>query len=94
VVAIEAAVDVADHIIASQGLRTAQTLADSFTSLAEAGSLAPALARSLEDAARFRNLLVHRYAEIDDDRVIEVIRTRMGELLDYCQAIAQLLARE
>lgn len=44
VVAIEAATDVADHLIASEGFRLAAGYADSFRSLEEAGVLPPDLA--------------------------------------------------
>lgn len=91
IVAIEAAIDTADHIIASEGLRVAQTLADSFASLNEGDWLEDDIARSLQDAARFRNLLVHQYGEVDDERVLEIIRTRLDDLEAYCSAIARRL---
>jgi uncharacterized protein YutE (UPF0331/DUF86 family) len=92
VVAIEAATDVADHLIASEGFRLAAGYADSFRSLEEAGVLPSYLAASLADAARFRNLLVHRYADIDDGRVIEIVRNRLTELEAFVDLIAQRLA--
>lgn len=91
VVAIESAVDVAEHIIASEALRTAQTMGDSFVVLAEGGWINESLADVLRDAAGFRNLLVHQYADIDDARVIEVIRTRLGDLTQFCESIASHL---
>lgn len=93
-VAIEASIDAADHIIASEGLRPSQTLADSFASLADGGWISPDLARSLQDAARFRNLLVHQYADVDDRRVIELMRTRLADLDEYCAVISRGLERE
>lgn len=80
VVAVEAATDIADHIIAAEGLRPSTSFADSFRSLGEGGWLPDDLASVLEDAARFRNLLVHQYADVDDERVIEILRTRLGDL--------------
>jgi uncharacterized protein YutE (UPF0331/DUF86 family) len=92
VVAIEAATDVADHLIASEGLRLAAGYADSFRSLEEAGVLPTDLAASLADAAGFRNLLVHRYADIDDGRVIEIVRNRLTDLEAFVELIAGRLA--
>lgn len=91
IVAIEAATDVADHIIASEGLRQATSFADSFASLAEGGWLAADLAASLADAARFRNLLVHQYADVDDRRVLEILRSRLGDLDRFVQGVADQL---
>jgi uncharacterized protein YutE (UPF0331/DUF86 family) len=92
VVAIEAATDVADHLIASEGLRLASGYADSFRSLEEAGVLPTELAASLADDARFRNLLVHRYADIDDGRVVEIARHRLTDLEAFVALIATRLA--
>lgn len=88
IVAIEIAIDVCDHIVATEGLRPATSLRDSFRSLREAGWLDASLSSSLEDAAGLRNLLVHQYAEIDDLRVIEILRTRMDDLDAFASAIA------
>lgn len=88
IVAIEAATDVADHVIASEGLRPATSFADSFRSLREGGWLEADLADALADAARFRNLLVHGYAEVDDRRVIEIARTRLEDLEAFVGEIA------
>lgn len=88
IVAIEAATDVADHVIASEGLRPSTSFADSFRSLQEGGWLPGELAEALADAARFRNLLVHQYADIDDRRVVEIVRTRLDDLEAYVRRIA------
>ena len=91
IVVIEAATDVADHIIASEGLRPSTSFADSFRSLREAGWLDPELADALADAARFRNVLVHQYADVDDHRVVEIMRTRVDDLDRFVDTIAQRL---
>jgi len=91
VVAIEAMTDVAEHVIASEGLRPATSFADSFRSLAEAEWLDDELATTLAEAARFRNLLVHQYADVDDDRVVEILRTRMNDLDRFVTAVAERL---
>lgn len=91
VTAIEAATDVADHIIAAEGLRPSTSFADSFRSLSEGGWLEPALSGRLEDAARFRNLLDHGYAEVDDRRVIAIARTELEALERFVDSIATRL---
>jgi uncharacterized protein YutE (UPF0331/DUF86 family) len=49
------------------------TFAEVFEELGRAGYLSQDLAASLASLARFRNLLVHGYAEVDDDRVVEIL---------------------
>ncbi len=80
----------AGHAIASEGLQAPRTFADTFASLGEARLLEQALASRLQDAARFRNLLVHGYAEIDDARVREILRTRLDDLEQLRVALAGL----
>ncbi len=90
-VGVEACIDAAEHVIASRSLRAPETFADAFTVLAEAALLEPDLARSMEDAARFRNLIVHQYAHVDDDRVREILRTRLRDL-DHFRVVMAVLA--
>lgn len=87
-VTIEAAIDAAEHVIASQGLRSPETFADAFTVLGESGILPAELTIRLEDAARFRNLLVHGYAVIDDGRVREILRSRIDDLAQVRSILA------
>jgi uncharacterized protein YutE (UPF0331/DUF86 family) len=93
IVAVEAAVDVAEHVIAAEGLRPSDGFADSFRSLGESGWLPSELADALADAASFRNLLVHQYADVDDGRVLANARNRLGDLDAFVDQIAQRLAR-
>jgi uncharacterized protein YutE (UPF0331/DUF86 family) len=89
-VAIEACIDAAEHVIASEGLRAPETFADAFTVLGEEGLLAGDLVGSLEAMARFRNLLVHGYARVDDSRVAEILHTRLDDLARARAALAAL----
>lgn len=89
VVAIEVCIDVGRHVVASEGLRAPLDYADVFTVLSESGLVQPETAAELRDTARFRNLLVHGYAQVDDSRVIEILRTRMDDLEGFRGALAR-----
>ena len=78
--AVQAALDVASHIVADERLGEPQTNQDLFTLLERHGWLAPGLAERLRDMARFRNLLVHGYAGVDLDLVADIIRNDLGDL--------------
>jgi len=41
------------------------------------------LAAKLENMARFRNLLVHRYGEVDNKRVLEVIKHNLQDIEEF-----------
>lgn len=80
ITAIEDALAAANHIIAAEGLRAPADYADAFRSLSEADVLDGELARRLEGMARFRNLLVHVYARVDDRRVHGFLRKDVEDL--------------
>lgn len=89
VVAIETCIDLAQHVIASEGLRAPASFADAFAVLGEAGFVDEELVPALQSMARFRNLLVHGYLRVDDERVVEVLRTRLGDLESFGSQVAR-----
>lgn len=94
VVAIEACIDVGRHMVASEGLRAPRDYADVFTVLGEGGFLSEEMAATLRDTARFRNLLVHEYAVVDDNRVIEILHTGVDDLQGFRQTLADAVRTE
>lgn len=55
----------------SEGWSAPETNADAIGELGRRGVLSEDLADRLRSATGFRNLLVHQYADIDDDRVVD-----------------------
>jgi len=88
VVAAEIAIDTGQHIIATEALDAPGTFAGVFRVLGEAGWLPTDLAETFGDIARFRNLLVHGYADIDDERVLQILDDRLDDLTAFRQNIA------
>ena len=70
VTAIEACVDVAQHICATEGWGPPADNGDAVRLLGERGILTPELAVSMRKAVGFRNVLVHDYIEVDDSIVV------------------------
>lgn len=89
VVAIEASIDACRHVAVSRGLRSGKDFADTFVVFGEAGLIDPDLVERLQGMARFRNLLVHGYAVVDDVKVVEILHTRLGDLDEFRRQIAQ-----
>ena len=85
--AIEDALAVANHVIASEGYRAPSDYADAFRSLREAGVVDAVLAGRLEGMARFRNLLVHQYDDVDDRRVHAILRQDREDLDGFAGAV-------
>lgn len=90
VVSIEAATDVAQHVCASEGWGPPATNADAMRLLARHNVLSEPLGDNLARAVGFRNLLVHQYAEIDDDRVVAML-DRLDDFDAFAVAVAQWL---
>lgn len=89
IVAVEACLDLGNHLIARNRYRAPEGYADTFRVLAEEGIIPEDLADRLEDMARFRNRLVHLYWDVDDRAVhgfaredVEDVETFLGTVLD------------
>jgi uncharacterized protein YutE (UPF0331/DUF86 family) len=91
VVAIEASTDVAQHLCASEGWGPPSTNADAMRVLARHGVIDEVLGDQLARAVGFRNVLVHQYAEVDDDRVVAML-DRLGDLDAFAAAVATHLS--
>ncbi|OHV19226.1 hypothetical protein BBK14_29580 [Parafrankia soli] len=85
--AIEACIDVAQHICATQGWGPPADNGDAIRLLGDHGALAPALARSLRKAVGFRNVLVHDYIDVNDEIVVVRLKS-LDDLGDFVREIA------
>jgi uncharacterized protein YutE (UPF0331/DUF86 family) len=66
---IQACIDIAGHILASEGYREPSDYGDLFRVLEEEAVISTETADRMVEMAGFRNVLTHEYAEIDHDRV-------------------------
>jgi len=47
------------------------------------------LAERLSDMARFRNILVHGYAKVDNLKVLEIVKEELKDIDDFVEEILQ-----
>ncbi|KPM55021.1 hypothetical protein ACG83_16885 [Frankia sp. R43] len=87
VTAIEACVDVAQHICATQGWGPPADNGDAIQLLGDHGALASTLAVSLRKAVGFRNVLVHDYIAVNDEIVVARLHALDG-LDEFVRQIA------
>ena len=85
--AIQAALDVASHIVSDERLGEPRENRELFELLGRHGWITEGWAETLGKMAGFRNLLVHDYAKIDLAIVREVTEHRLGDLLQFAEAI-------
>jgi len=92
IVAIEIVIDIAHHIIAEYRLRRPEDYSDSIKVLEESDYLTPELSEKLQEMIKFRNLLVHMYAKVDDERVYRYLIENLRDFSEFAQAIAKLIS--
>ncbi len=92
VTAIEACVDVAQHICATEGWGPPADNGDAVRLLGEHSVLDQALARSIRQAVGFRNVLVHDYIRVNDDIVISRLKA-LDDLDNFVSQVAAFITR-
>jgi len=88
---MEACIDIANYIISVKGFTRAEEYSEMFKVLKEEGVIGKELATKLEDMARFRNLLVHRYGEVDNRRVLEIIKHNLKDIEEFEREIENFI---
>ena len=90
-IAIEASLALCYHISAQRLRKVPEGYAECFANLREAGILPQELAGRLQQMARFRNLLVHRYWQVDLGVVHDVIHRHLEDLRAFASVAVRLL---
>ncbi len=88
-IAIQAALDVASHIVSDNRLGEPRTNRDLFDLLGRHGWITPALSSVMRDMGGFRNVLVHGYAEVDVSIVRDVLDRHLPDFEAFIAAIRQ-----
>lgn len=86
-VAIQAAIDVAAHIVADERLGDAGSSHQLFERLAERGWISGDSLPVLHRIVGFRNILVHDYDEVDPEIVQRVVRHHLVDLQRFADQI-------
>lgn len=92
-IAIQAALDVASHIVSDDRLGEPETNRQLFDLLARAGWLSPTLTDTMHKMAGFRNIVVHGYQAVDKGILADIVAHHLGDLLGFVAAIRQGLKR-
>jgi uncharacterized protein YutE (UPF0331/DUF86 family) len=90
---IEACIDIANHIIASLSLRRPEDYKDVFVVLEENKIISKNLSKRLQEMAKFRNLLVHHYTKIDEEKVFNILKKDVKDIVEFIKTILRLIKR-
>ncbi len=88
ITAIEAGIDVAQHICSAEGWGPPADNGDAMRLLGTHGVLAADTADALRKAVGFRNVLVHEYIEVSD----EIVTARLADIGDLEAFVEQVAA--
>lgn len=83
IIAIEAILDLCNHLIAKNGFRAPEDYADTIKVLAERGAFDADFTNILIQMTRFRNRLVHIYWEVDDNELYQILQTRLDDFRQF-----------
>ena len=76
---IECAVDICKLFISGLKLGLPHEENDLFDKMSNKNIFSPEMASLLKEMRAFRNILIHEYAEVDNEIVYEMAKTRLGD---------------
>lgn len=85
---IEGCISLCTHISAKELHKVPDAYTTCFKILADNNILSEVLANSLAKMAGFRNLLIHRYWEIDNKKVYQYIKTERMNVHEYLKIVS------
>ena len=92
-IAIQAALDVASHLVSDDRLGEPRSNRELFEILARHGWISEELLATLRGIVGFRNVLVHGYGDVDLEIVRDVVENRLDDLLRFVAGIRKKLPR-
>lgn len=90
--AIEICLDIGRRIISLENLQYPEDDREVFSVLAESQVVDPDLLPELQRMASFRNLLVHDYVRLDDERVYDILTRDLATFDRFAAAILDYVA--
>jgi uncharacterized protein YutE (UPF0331/DUF86 family) len=90
---IELCVDIANHVISDQQLPVPTSYANAFEVLNQAGLVSGDLTKTMVQMAKFRNILVHQYAEVDGEIVVAILQSRLNDFVRFREELVGALKR-
>ena len=91
IVAIEAIIDICNRIISKQKLGLPQDYSDVIKLMSQREVVEGDLVGRLIEMVKFRNMLVHLYWKIENDRLYEYLKENLGDFEAFQGAIRKYL---
>lgn len=91
---VASAIDMCNHVIAQNKLRTPEDYADTFRVLQEVGAFPKDFLPKLIEMARFRNRLVHIYWEVDNEVIYQILKEDISDLEKFTEYFTEFLKKK
>jgi uncharacterized protein YutE (UPF0331/DUF86 family) len=88
ITAIEACIDICNHITSKERWGVPDSYADCFNLLKDNHVIDEMFSKKLVNMAKFRNLLVHFYQKIDDEKVYEFLHSELENFQSFIDLIS------
>lgn len=92
-VAIEAMIDIGNHIISRLDYEPPKTYADTFEILNKHNILPKDKLNNYKLMAKFRNKIVHFYDDIDEEEIYNILLNNLGDFEDFLKHISYFLEK-
>lgn len=94
ITAIEAVIDICNHIISREGFEVPATSADSIKILVKYAILPSAYQDTFVSMVKFRNKAVHLYSEIRDDEVYAILGQHLEDFEVFIKAVLEYVDKK
>lgn len=91
---VERAIDINEHLIKERNGQVPQDYAETFKVLAKMNILEENFAQEISKSAGLRNVVVHKYRDVDDEVLYNSIDIALDQYPKYCQQILNFIEKE
>ncbi len=88
-VIIEALIDIGNHIISRKKMPIPDSNADTFRILSQNGIIPVEKLSRYEAMAKFRNMVVHLYQDINEEEIFHIIKNDLSDIEYFIEIIAR-----
>jgi uncharacterized protein YutE (UPF0331/DUF86 family) len=90
-IAIQAVIDIGNHIVADMDLGSPKDYKDIFHVLGKHKIISETLAEKVISMTGLRNVLVHDYLEVDRSLIYRMIKNELGDFDEFISAVLKLI---
>ena len=85
--AVQSTIDLATHIVASEGLGLSDTIKGNFHILEKASIIDKKLSKKLQSMVGFRNIAIHHYQNLEVEILKSILASHLRDLEDFYTVI-------